>query len=217
MSKLYLLPGPLLVRWRGWHNSVRLWAFSCRVTQDRHVIVKSSDRMWSTAGRSGRPLQYSRCGNPMSCTKRQTDMAQKDESPRLEGVQYCCWGRVEDSSKQPRKEWSYAHLGLTQGSCLKQEANQRNNHTDFRVQWFRIHQPMQGTQRLNTWSRKIPRAAQQISPCATSTTDPVIWNPKWRTITMRSPPTASGINQSIATNTSVCFKTKKIYQTEQKL
>ena len=34
------------------------------------------------------------------------------------------------------------------------------------VQWLRIHLPMQGTQ---VRSGKIPHAAEQLSPCATTT------------------------------------------------
>ena len=35
----------------------------CRVTQDGWVIVESSDKMWSTGGRNGKPLQCSSCEN----------------------------------------------------------------------------------------------------------------------------------------------------------
>ena len=44
---------------RGLHNSMKLWAMPCRATQDRQVIVKSSDRTRSTGGGSNNPLQYS--------------------------------------------------------------------------------------------------------------------------------------------------------------
>ena len=45
--------------WRGLHNSVKLWALPCRVTQDGRIIVKSYDKTWSTGDRNGNPLQYS--------------------------------------------------------------------------------------------------------------------------------------------------------------
>ena len=40
---------------RGWHNSVKLGAILCRATQDLWVIVKSSDKMWSTGDGNGKP------------------------------------------------------------------------------------------------------------------------------------------------------------------
>ena len=48
------------------HNSVTLWAMPCRTTQDGWVIVKSSDKTWSTGGGNGKPLQYSCCENPVN-------------------------------------------------------------------------------------------------------------------------------------------------------
>ena len=47
-----------LVVVKGLVYSVKLWAMLCRVTQGR-IIVKSSDKMWSTGGGNGKPLQYS--------------------------------------------------------------------------------------------------------------------------------------------------------------
>ena len=60
----------------------------CRVTQDRQVIVESSDKTWSTGEGNGKPLQYSCLENPMSSMKRQKYMTLKDELPRLLGAQY---------------------------------------------------------------------------------------------------------------------------------
>ena len=39
---------------------------SCRVTQDRWVMVESSDKTWSTGEGNGKPLQYSCLENPMN-------------------------------------------------------------------------------------------------------------------------------------------------------
>ena len=58
------------------------------VTQDRQVMVKHSDKMWSMAGGNGKPLQYSWLENLMNSMKRQKDMRLEDELPRLEDVQY---------------------------------------------------------------------------------------------------------------------------------
>ena len=58
--------------WRsGLPNSMKLWAMPGRVTQDGQVIVKSSDKMWSTRGGNGKPLQYSCWENSMNSMKRQ--------------------------------------------------------------------------------------------------------------------------------------------------
>ena len=54
---------------------------SCRATQDRWVMVESSDKMWSIGEGNGRPLQYSCLENPMNSMKRQKDRTLKDELP----------------------------------------------------------------------------------------------------------------------------------------
>ena len=53
----------------------------CRSTQDRQVVVESSDKMWSTGEGNGKPLQYSCIENSMNSMKRQKDMTLKDELP----------------------------------------------------------------------------------------------------------------------------------------
>ena len=45
----------------------------CRATQDRQVMVESSDKKWSTGEGNGKPLQYSCLENPMNSMKRQKD------------------------------------------------------------------------------------------------------------------------------------------------
>ena len=45
-------------------NSMKLRVMTCRTTQDRWVLVESSDKTWSTGRRNGKPLQYSCCENP---------------------------------------------------------------------------------------------------------------------------------------------------------
>ena len=57
-------------------------------TQHGQVIVKSSDKTWSTGEGNGKPLQYSCLENPMISKKRQKDMSLKDEHPRSVGAQY---------------------------------------------------------------------------------------------------------------------------------
>ena len=68
---------------------MKLQAMLCRATQDRRVMVESSDKMRSTGEENSKPLQYS-CleNNPMNCMKRQKDKTMKDELPRSVGAQY---------------------------------------------------------------------------------------------------------------------------------
>ena len=51
---------------------MKLWAMPCRATQDRWVVVESSDKMWPTGEGNGKPLQYSCLENPMDSMKRTT-------------------------------------------------------------------------------------------------------------------------------------------------
>ena len=60
----------------------------CRVTQDRQVMVESSDKTWLTGEGNGKPLQYSCLENPMNTMKRQNGRTLKDELPRLVCSQY---------------------------------------------------------------------------------------------------------------------------------
>ena len=67
---------------------MKLWAMLCRATQGRQVMVKSSDKTWSTREGNGKILQYFCLENPMNCMKRQKDRTLKDELPRSVGAQY---------------------------------------------------------------------------------------------------------------------------------
>jgi len=64
-------------------NSIKLWAMPCKATQDGWVMVRMSDKMWSTGEGNGTSLQYSCLEKPMNSMKRQQDMTLKDELPRL--------------------------------------------------------------------------------------------------------------------------------------
>ena len=61
---------------------------SCRATQDRWVMVESSDKTWSTGEGNGKSLQYSCIENTMSSMKRQKDRTLKDELPRSVDAEY---------------------------------------------------------------------------------------------------------------------------------
>ena len=62
-------------------NSMKL-SHACGASQDGWVMVKRSDRMWSTGEGNGKPLQYSCLENPMNSMKRQNDRILKEELPR---------------------------------------------------------------------------------------------------------------------------------------
>ena len=72
----------------------------CRATQDRLVMMESSDKMWSMGEGNGKPLQYSCLENPMNHMKRQKDRTLKDELPRSVGAQYATG---EDRRNNSRK------------------------------------------------------------------------------------------------------------------
>ena len=66
-------------------NSMKL-SHACGATQDGRVMVKRSDRMWSTGEGTCKTLQYSCLENPMNSTKRQNDRILKEELLRLVGA-----------------------------------------------------------------------------------------------------------------------------------
>ena len=72
----------------------------CGATQDRRVMVETSDRMWSTGEGNGKPLQYSCLQNPMSGMKRQNDRILKKELPRSVGAQYAIGDQWRNSSRK---------------------------------------------------------------------------------------------------------------------
>ena len=51
--------------------------------QDRQVIVKRSDKLWSIGGVNSNPLQYSCHKNPMNSMKKQKDMTLENEPPQV--------------------------------------------------------------------------------------------------------------------------------------
>ena len=66
---------------------MKLWAISCRATQDGQVMMECSDKMWSTGEGNGKQLQHSCLENSMNSMKRQKGMTLKDELPMLVGAQ----------------------------------------------------------------------------------------------------------------------------------
>ena len=75
-------------------NSMKLWAMLCRATQDRRVMVESSDKMMPAGEGKGKPLQYSCLESPMNSIERQKDRTLKDELPRSVKVKVKSLSRV---------------------------------------------------------------------------------------------------------------------------
>ena len=79
---------------------MKLWAMLCRATQDRQVMVESSEKTRSTREGNGKPLQYSCLENPINSMKRQKDMTLKDELPRSVGAQYTTGGKQTNTHRR---------------------------------------------------------------------------------------------------------------------
>ena len=76
----------------------------CRATQDRWVMVESSDKMWSTGDGNGKPLQYSYLETPVNSMKRQKGMTLKDELPRSVGSQYATGDQWRNNSRKNKEK-----------------------------------------------------------------------------------------------------------------
>ena len=70
----------------------------------------------------------------------------------------------------PRDKHGYHFVGLL--FSLPKFDFKNSTRASLVAQWLRIHLPMQG-HGFEPWSRKIPHAAEQLSPCAT-TTEPAL-------------------------------------------
>ena len=84
-------------------NSMKLWTMPCRASQDRQVMVESSDKLWSTGEENGKSFQYSCLENPMNCMKWQKDRTLKDELPRSVGTQYATGNQWRTNSRKNRQ------------------------------------------------------------------------------------------------------------------
>jgi len=81
-------------------NSVRLSAMLSRATQDRQVMVESSDKTWSPGERNVKPFQYSCPENPMNSMKSKKDRTLKDELPRSVGAQDATGDQWRNNSRK---------------------------------------------------------------------------------------------------------------------
>ena len=71
-----------------------------RATQDRQVMVESSDQTWSTGEGNRKPLYYSCLENLMNSMKRQKVTTLKDELPRSVGAQYATREEWRNNSRK---------------------------------------------------------------------------------------------------------------------
>ena len=72
----------------------------CKATQDRRVMLESSDKTWSTGEGNGKPLQYSCLENTKNSMKRQKYRTLKDELPRVVGAIYATGGQGRNNSRK---------------------------------------------------------------------------------------------------------------------
>ena len=96
----------------------------CRATQDKWVMVKSSDKMWSTGEGNGKPLQNSCLENSMNSMKRQKVRRLKDELPRSVGAQYATgekWRNnfTNNEEMQPKQKQQPVAGGTGDGSKVQ--------------------------------------------------------------------------------------------------
>ena len=81
-------------------NSKKLGAMQYRATQDRGVMVESSDKMWSPGEWNGKSLQYSCHENPLNSMKRQKDRTLRDDLSRSVGAQYTTGDEWRNNSRK---------------------------------------------------------------------------------------------------------------------
>ena len=72
----------------------------CGATRDCRVMVERSDRMWSTGGGNGKPLQYSCLENSINSIRRQSDRILKKELPRSVGAKYATGDQWRNNSRK---------------------------------------------------------------------------------------------------------------------
>ena len=93
----------------------------CRATQDRRVMVESSDKMWSIGEGDDKPLQYSCLENHMNSMKKQKDRTLKDELPRSVGAQYATRDQWRNNSRKNEgmepKQKQYPVVDVTGDGC----------------------------------------------------------------------------------------------------
>ena len=102
----------------------------CRATQNRQVMVESSDKMWSSGEGNGKPLQYSCLENLMNSMKRQKYRTLKDELPRWVGAQYATgdnWRNNSRKIEEMEPEQNNTQLWMQRVIEVKSDAVKSNN------------------------------------------------------------------------------------------
>ena len=92
-------------------------------------MVERSDRMWSTAEKNGKPLQYSCLENPMNSMKRQNDRILKGELHGSVGAQYATGDQWRSNSRKNEgmepKQKQYPVVDVTgdrsKSQCCKEQ------------------------------------------------------------------------------------------------
>ena len=110
-------------------NSMKLWTMPCRASQDRQVMVESSDKLWSTGEENGKSFQYSCLENPMNCMKWQKDRTLKDELPRSVGTQYATGNQWRTNSRKNRQTQSKNNTQLWMWLVMEVENDAINSNT----------------------------------------------------------------------------------------
>ena len=70
----------------------------CWATQDRCIMVESSDKTWSSGEGNGKPLQHSRESHEQY--KKAKNITLKDELPRSVGAQYATGEKGRNNSRK---------------------------------------------------------------------------------------------------------------------
>ena len=103
---------------------MKLWAATCRATQDGWFVVGSYNKIWFTWEENGKSLQYSCLENPMNSMKRPKDMTLKDELPRSVGTQYANEEEWRNNSRKNEeaepKQKQYPVVDMTGGGSKVQ-------------------------------------------------------------------------------------------------
>ena len=89
-------------------DSIKLGGLPCRASQDRWVMMETSNKTWSTGEGNSKPLQYSCLENPMNNMKRQKDTTLKEEFTRLIGAQYATgedWRNNTRKNEEMEPKW----------------------------------------------------------------------------------------------------------------
>ena len=99
-----------------------------RATQDRWVMVESSDKMWSTSEGNGKLLQYSCLESPMNSMKRQKDRTLKEELPRSIGAQHATGDQWRiNAERMKRQSQSKNNTQLWMGLVMEARSDALKN------------------------------------------------------------------------------------------